>query len=91
MGLFGKPAKQLDKYRTEVMYEATYVATYKDGSKKRGKIQLNCGLSGSILFKEVCRQIKYADENIVKVKIRNLKVKCISTENNVIYEASELW
>lgn len=86
MGLFGKQTTQLDKYRTELVYEATYIATYKDGSKKRDKVQINCGLNGAILFKEVCRQIKYADENIVKVKIRNLKVKRISTEDNVIYK-----
>lgn len=91
MGLFGKKIEYLDKYRTDVVYEATYVATYKDGSKKRKEIQLNCGLNGAILLKEVCRKIKYADENIVKVKIRNLRIKRIVAKDNVIYEQSELW
>ena len=84
--LFGKQTKKLDKYRTELVYEATYMATYKDGSKKRDKVQINCGLNGAILFKEVCRQIKQTDENIVKVKIRTLKVRRIITMDNVIYD-----
>ena len=91
MDLFGEQTKKLDKYRTELVYEATYMATYKDGSKKRDKVQINCGLNGYISFKEVCRQIKYTDENIVKMKILNLKVKRISTAGNLIYKESELW
>lgn len=86
MGLFEKKIEQLDKYRTELVYEATYVSTYKDCSKKREKIQLNCGLNGAILLKEVCRQIKYANGNIVKVKIRNLRVRRIVSKGNMIYD-----
>lgn len=86
MGLFGKKIEYLDKYRTDVVYEATYMATYKDGSKKRDKVQINCGLNGAILFKEVCRQIKQTDENIVKVKIWTFRVRRIITMDNVIYD-----
>lgn len=91
MDLFGKQATQLGKYYTEVVYEITYVVTYKDGSKGLNKIQLKCGLNGIISLKETCRQIKSANENIAKVKILTLEVKRIAENDNVIYERQELW
>ena len=91
MRLFAKDERLLDKYRTYVVYEATYSATYKDGTKKRDKIQINCGLTGAILLKEVCRQIKHSDESIAKVSIRNLKIKQVVTDKKVVYGASDQW
>lgn len=86
MELFGKKIEMLDKYCTYIVYEATYVVTYKDGSKKREKAQLNCGLNGAMLFKEACRQIKYSDENIVNVKIRTLRIRRVIAKGKVIYD-----
>lgn len=40
MELFRKNKEPLDKYRTFIVYKVTYVATYKDGSKKRGEYNL---------------------------------------------------
>lgn len=91
MELFGKKIEMLDKYCTDIVYEATYSAAYKDGTKKRDKIQINCGLTGTILLKEVCRQIKYLDESIAKVSIRNLKIKQVVTDKKVVYVASDQW
>ena len=91
MGLFDKKEIRLDKYRTYVVYEATYSAAYKDGTKKRDKIQINCGLTGAILLKEVCRQIKHSDESMAKVSIRNLKIKQVVTDKKVVYGASDQW
>ena len=91
MGLFGKDLEHLDKYRTDIIYEATYVVTYKDGSKKREKAQLNCGLNGTMLFKEACRKIKYSDENIVNVKIRTLRIRRVIAKGKVIYDTLSSW